>query len=685
MDCASHSKILEGLCRICSRKLDKNRECKKAVLYKDILFKYFDVNVDEDKGNIHPNRVCERCRKVLFKINKTSDTMYHPQLNFATFKEHEENCALCDRFSGSKSKRAGRPLKSWSNQHNISTNSKVTPDNNNNEFQIEHNCSVPASKFNQDAIIKHSQELGFAYIPTDSFMSFVLFYKQKDVMELENLVTLNIEHTSHNWKLLVGNVDVTSHILFSSIETSLTTTDSAFNLLDKCSNLKFCPGSPDFLKLCLVRRKENLAVFRDQKNCIVAQESIDVVSKSLGLSSTIRHMKCAIVTDGKRCNECTKYRYTLHSMQKRIMSPETEPDLTHSRINNRYLSDNGKLSKLESQSKKVHTLSSENAMLKKRIEFLIEEYGVTTEENLSKTLGKSMVELESKAINDFPEGSSINLLFNEQLKQSKCKTAKQMRWHPIMIRWCLGLYYTSPAAYEFIRNSGFLRLPHKTTVLDYSLYTKPETGFNPDTIRKLYEEAGVENLHENQRNVALLFDEMKIHSELVYSKSTGKLIGFVELGAINSEFELLEKQFKAEQSDSNESEERELATHSLAFLVRGIYTDFQFCMGCFAAKDLKAEDIFPVAWEAVSVLESIGFIVRCLVSDGASANRSFYKLHRTSSSALPYFAKNLCCGERILYFICDVPHLIKTTRNNLENSHGHSNTKNLLVHILISL
>ena len=29
-------------------------------------------------------------------------------------------------------------------------------------------------------------------------------------------------------------------------------------------------------------------------------------------------------------------------------------------------------------------------------------------------------------------------------------------------------------------------------------------------------------------------------------------------------------------------------------------------------------------------------------------------------------------------FICDVPHLMKTTRNNLENSHGHLNSKSLM-------
>ena len=43
-----------------------------------------------------------------------------------------------------------------------------------------------------------------------------------------------------------------------------------------------------------------------------------------------------------------------------------------------------------------------------------------------------------------------------------------------------------------------------------------------------------------------------------------------------------------------------------------------------------------------------------------------------------YYTENRYqAGERI-FFICNVPHLLKTTRNNLENSHGHLNTKNLM-------
>ena len=36
-----------------------------------------------------------------------------------------------------------------------------------------------------------------------------------------------------------------------------------------------------------------------------------------------------------------------------------------------------------------------------------------------------------------------------------------------------------------------------------------------------------------------------------------------------------------------------------------------------------------------------------------------------------------------IYFICDVPHLMKTTRNNIENSPANLNTRNLMVSLKI--
>ena len=81
----------------------------------------------------------------------------------------------------------------------------------------------------------------------------------------------------------------------------------------------------------------------------------------------------------------------------------------------------------------------------------------------------------------------------------------------------------------------------------------------------------------------------------------------------------------------------------------------------------------------------IGFKVGALVSDGASPSRRLYRIHKladgtnVSPDGVTYWAWNLYDNERKIYFFCDVPHLMKTLRNNLENSHGHKNTRYLLV------
>lgn len=63
--------------------------------------------------------------------------------------------------------------------------------------------------------------------------------------------------------------------------------------------------------------------------------------------------------------------------------------------------------------------------------------------------------------------------------------------------------------------------------------------------------------------MVLLFDEMKVMSNLVLDKVTGELIGFTDLGDLELNYAVLEKV-------------NEIATHALAFLVRGVCTDLKF-------------------------------------------------------------------------------------------------------------
>ncbi len=78
-------------------------------------------------------------------------------------------------------------------------------------------------------------------------------------------------------------------------------------------------------------------------------------------------------------------------------------------------------------------------------------------------------------------------------------------------------------------------------------------------------------------------------------------------------------------------------------------------------------------WEAIRQIEGLGLRVISIVGDGASPNRKFFRMHSSNQSTeLVYKTLNVYAPEkRWIYFISDPPHLMKTTRNCLENSGVH--------------
>lgn len=76
--------------------------------------------------------------------------------------------------------------------------------------------------------------------------------------------------------------------------------------------------------------------------------------------------------------------------------------------------------------------------------------------------------------------------------RAKGKTGR--RWHPLFLRWCLNIALTSSKTYEIIRDSGFITLPSKRTLRDYTHFFKSLPGFQADVDAFLMEEAKVEEL-----------------------------------------------------------------------------------------------------------------------------------------------------------------------------------------------
>ena len=95
--------------------------------------------------------------------------------------------------------------------------------------------------------------------------------------------------------------------------------------------------------------------------------------------------------------------------------------------------------------------------------------------------------------------------------------------------------------------------------------------------------------------------------------------------------------------------------------------------------EIPGERIFPLVWEAIEALELYNIPVVPLTSDGAKSNRRFYRMCQKRKTDLPFKSINPYRDGHGLYFFCDVPHLLKTTRNCFSNSFSHSCSKKMQV------
>ena len=152
---------------------------------------------------------------------------------------------------------------------------------------------------------------------------------------------------------------------------------------------------------------------------------------------------------------------------------------------------------------------------------------------------------------------------------------------------------------------------------------------------------------------------MKIKENLVYDKYSGQLVGYVDLGDPETNYASFED------PDS-------LATRVLVFYIRGLASYLKFELGYFFTIDVTAHQLMMQFWKAVAVLEdTCNLHVVTAVSDEASSNRAFYRIHQmmdTSNKHFVYRTINLYSGERYIWFFADAPHLMKTTRNCMYNS-----------------
>lgn len=368
---------------------------------------------------------------------------------------------------------------------------------------------------------------------------------------------------------------------------------------------------------------------------------------------TIRQQKCEIFIENEdQCYHCKENELKLNKSKNIKISIENTPAHANAPLSN--TSHNRVVLALKQKRLECNELKKELEKMKIELEKNSIEINYTLHKDLTDIIS------DSKKTTPF-----IDLFWQQQKKLFQC-SPKGGRYHPMIIRFALSLHSKSSSAYEELRNSEILRLPSSRTLRDYKNYIRPKPGFRRDIIEDL--KVITDKYFDTQRYIGILIDEMKIKSNLVFDKNSEELIGFLDLGDPDLNFLHMDEA------------EPPLSKYAMVFFLRGISTNLKYSFAYFATNGATSAQIFPLFWEAVSYLEEeCNLWVLFCTSDGASQNRTFYKMHKILDADcerdICYRTKNLFATSRYIYFFADVPHLIKTARNCLSNSGTSKGTR----------
>lgn len=287
---------------------------------------------------------------------------------------------------------------------------------------------------------------------------------------------------------------------------------------------------------------------------------------------------CELLCEGnnQQCMSCCKHSQAVEKTQRSKLKKLSEP----AHLNSPVSQTPPERIKLTLQMQRLRCAELERQLNEMKAE--IKNSSIEIDHELSKDL-TSIIGKANAKITPFMD------LFWQQQKKMFSSSTTGVRYHPMIIRYCLSLAAKSPSCYEELRNSGILMLPSQRTLRDYRNYIRPRRGFQESVLQELKEMT--DKYFDVQRYIVLLFDEMKIMSNLVFDKVTGELIGYVDLGDPDINFATLHK------AD-------EVATHALVFLVRGVCTQLKFSLAYFATSGVTSYQLMPIFWEAVGILET---------------------------------------------------------------------------------
>lgn len=260
-----------------------------------------------------------------------------------------------------------------------------------------------------------------------------------------------------------------------------------------------------------------------------------------------------------------------------------------------------------------------------------------------KTLENQLVRQEQKNITDedvyrylfntYPEDfakfvKSQMELFHQQPKGS--------RYSNDLKQFALSIYIKGPKAYKNFAKR--FRFPSKATLLRMTQNWDMGPGFHDLILKTIC--VKVNNMEKRAKDCIICLDEMSIKSHLFYNIRSDNIVGFHE---------------------TRNTKTSDIATTALVLMARGIAFNWKQPLAYFFLKSTTSVvDLKDILFEGVRMLNAVGLNVRAVVSDQGSNFYTLVKSVLKISPEHPYFMVD----ELKIVYIFDVPHLLKSTRNN---------------------
>lgn len=257
---------------------------------------------------------------------------------------------------------------------------------------------------------------------------------------------------------------------------------------------------------------------------------------------------------------------------------------------------------------------------------------------------QDLIELKEMITDSDDYGADVLARLTFLCEQMSLLFASKMKYSPDTLCIAFRFFAASATVYRRLRDT-ILTLPSVSYLKRLSTVFSLSGGLN-ENAHVVYLKQKAQTLKDHERHVILLLDE--IYVEPKASFKGGCITG------------------KASNSPLEE------ATTVQTYMISSLFSPNKDVAAMVPVKNLTAAYLKDCTLPVIKMLESLGYLVCCLISDNNRVNRNMFT--ELCGGTLKPFVQHPCSSDRKLFFLFDSVHLLKCVRNNWLGQSDAENT-----------